>query len=445
MATTAAVSEESNLGAEGKKAVWGAFLGFFVDMYSVYLPVVVLAPAIIYFVSPELSPQATAIVQGGIFASALIGRPIGAFIFGHFADTVGRKRVAMISVAGFGIVTLIMALLPGYETLGIAAVVIFIFLRLIDGIFLGGEYTAASPLAMEYSPKEKRGLYGGLIMTGFPLAYVAISLITFLLLAVMPSDGLDSAYVQWGWRIPFFIGTAMALAFVVYYHFYVSESELWQESSGAQGGGQSPLRNLFTGQNRKNFLQVFVTMTGFWFAVNTMSAILPGTLGGLGLSGQSVSATLVVVFLVASVAYVVAGLVSQRMGRRAYLMVMGVVSAVAGALVYYVLASLSEPSLLVVMVLSSLLGVLSISIWGLATTYVNERFRTEVRASGFGLGYSLAVVIPAFYAFYQAGLSSVIPFEYTPLVFLVLSGILVFVGAAWGPETKDVDFRDEVK
>jgi MFS family permease len=126
-----------------------------------------------------------------------------------------------------------MALLPGYEQWGIAAVIIFIALRLVDGVFLGGEYTSANPLAMEYSPKEKRGLYSALIMTGYPLALAAISAITTVLLFLLPAGDINSPYVQWGWRIPFLIGAALAFALVVYYARSVSESELFEESGGA--------------------------------------------------------------------------------------------------------------------------------------------------------------------------------------------------------------------
>jgi hypothetical protein len=83
--------------------------------------------------------------------------------------------------------------------------------------------------------------------------------------------------------------------------------------------------------------------------------------------------------------------------------------------------------------------------WGLATTYINERFHTSVRASGFGLGYSLAVILPAFYAYYQAGLATFMPFEYTALPLLVIGAILILAGAAWGPETRDVDFSEDVQ
>jgi len=90
-------------------------------------------------------------------------------------------------------------------------------------------------------------------------------------------------------------------------------------------------------------------------------------------------------------------------------------------------------------------AVLVVGPWGLVTTYINERFHTSVRASGFGLGYSLAVILPAFYAYYQAGLANIMPFEYTPLPLLVIGALLIIGGAAWGPETKDVDFSEDVR
>src|ERR671933_860045 len=136
------------LGPKGRKAVRGAFVGFFVDMFDVYLPIVVLAPATVYFVSPALSAPVTAIISGSIFAATLVGRPIGSFIFGHFADAIGRRRTTIISVAGFGVVTLLMALLPGYQQWGIAAVILLIALRPIHGVFLRGEDNSANPLAL---------------------------------------------------------------------------------------------------------------------------------------------------------------------------------------------------------------------------------------------------------------------------------------------------------
>ncbi len=440
---TAASGQQEELNPRAKSAIRGAWFGFFVDMFDIYLPIVVLAPALVYFVAPEMGTVEKSIVSGSIFAATLIGRPIGSFIFGHFADAIGRRRTTIISVTGFGICTLLMALLPGYQELGIVAVIIFVLLRLVDGVFLGGEYTAANPLAMEYSPKEKRGFYSALIMSGYPLAFAAISAITTVLLFLVPAGDINSPYVQWGWRIPFVIGAALAFALVFYYVRSVEESELFEEA----GGTEAPLRQLFTNwENLRSFLQVFVLMTGFWLTLQTVAAILPNLLGDpVGLSQTNTTITLVVSNVVLVAGYFSAGIISQRVGRRPYLIAMGLVAAVAGTFLYYLLLSAPPQNLLLVIVLATIVTLLVVSPWGITTAYINERFRTGIRASAFGIGYSLAVVIPSFYAYFQAGLAAFMPFEYTVLVLVVVGALLIVVGAALGPETKDVDFAEDVQ
>ncbi|HZB83729.1 MAG TPA: MFS transporter [Rubrobacteraceae bacterium] len=432
-----------------KSAVRGAVLGFFVDMFDLYLPIVVLAPALIYFVSPEIDETTKTIIGAFIFATALIGRPVGALIFGGLADSIGRRRTTIISISGFGAVTLLLALMPGYQYIGIAAPIIFIILRFVDGVFIGGEYSAANPLAMEYSPREKRGYYGGMIIAAFPFAYACISVITMILLFIMPSEGINSPYVQWGWRIPFVIGAALSFAFVLYYVRYVSESELWEgvkRDAEARGDTSSPLRRLFQGENLKDFLQVFVLMSGLWFIINPVFAILPGLLSSeVGLSSTNATIALVIMSLVMTGAYWAAGAISQRTGRRTFFMFMAVFAAVGATSIYYVLLSTTPQNLFVVTLMIIGIAILSAPVWGVGPTYVNERFHTGVRASAYGLGYSLAVIIPSFYALYQAGLAQFMPSQYTVLVLLVIGSILIFVGAAWGPETKDVDFSQDLK
>jgi MFS family permease len=440
MATVANGQQES-LDPRAKHAIRGAWFGFFVDMFDIYLPIVVLAPALIYFVSPDLDTTTKAVVSGTIFAATLLGRPIGSVIFGHFADSIGRRRTTIISVSGFGVVTLLIALLPGYQQWGLSAVILLIVLRLVDGVFLGGEYTSANPLAMEYSPKEKRGFYSAVIMSGYPLAFATISAITTVLLLFIPAGDVNSPYVQWGWRIPFVIGALLAFALVFYYVYLVDESELFEES----GGGGSPLRQLFTErENLLSFLQVFVLMTGFWLTLQTVAAILPGLLADpVGLSKTNTTITLVVSNVVLVGGYIASGVISQRVGRRPFLIVYGLVAAVAGTFLYYLLLSAPPQNLFLVILLTTIITLLVVSCWGLTTAYINERFQTGIRASAFGIGYSLAVVLPSLYAYYQAGLAAFMPFEYTVLVLLAIGALLMVAGAVWGPETKDVDFSQE--
>jgi MFS family permease len=423
-----------------QRAVRGAFFGFFVDMFDIYLPVVVLAPAIKYFVSPELSDGATSLVTGAIFASTLVGRPVGALIFGHYADRIGRKRATLVSVTGFGVLTLVIGCLPGYEAWGVASVVLFIALRFIVGVFVGGEYTAASPLAMEYSPKERRGQNSARIMTGFPLAFFTISGLTLLVLQVAPSGDPSSPYSVWGWRIPFFVGGLLALAFVFYFARHVDESEVFEE---AGGNDDAPIKQLLSRETIGHFAQVFVLMTGFWLSLNTVTAILPGVLTDtIGLSDTQASFTLMIAALANVAGYLVVGSVAQRFGRRPFLIAWGLSAAVVATIVYAVLIATRPSALAAVIVLSAAVVVLVNPCWAMITAYINERFHTGVRASGFGLGYSLAVVIPSFYAFYQSVLGKVMNPDYTVLVLLVIGGLLITLGGWMGPETRDVDMGE---
>ena len=125
-------------------------------------------------------------------------------------------------------------------------------------------------------------------------------------------------------------------------------------------------------------------------------------------------------------------------------MVWAGLAAVGATSLYYVLLSTTPQNLVVVTLMIIGIAVMSSPVWGVGPTYINERFHTGVRASAYGLGYSLAVIIPSFYALYQAGLARFMPSQYTVLVLLVIGSILIFIGAAWGPETKDVDFSQEV-
>lgn len=422
---------------QARHAVWGAFIGFFVDNYDIFLPIIALAPAIAYFIPKTIPPATAAVASAMIFATTLIGRPLGAFIFGHFADTIGRKRTTVISVTGFAIVTLLIAALPGYQQWGSAVIYIFIALRLIDGIFLGGEYTSASPLAMEYCPKPKRGLYGAVIQSAASLGTAAISLVTLAVLLVLPAVGPNAPYLQWGWRIPFLVGAAMAFWLAYYYQRSVDESELWRKAAHTK----APLKSLFQGENLRSFLQVFTVMTGFWLSLNASLAVMPGLLvTQMGVRGPSLTFVLVVAYVVLAVVYIIGGVVSQRVGRRTYLMVMSALSAIFGTWCYYLLINTGPGSFSTVLWLTTLTTCLVVAPGALSTVYINERFRTGVRASGFGLGYSLAIILPAFYVFYQSALTAFMPAKYTVLVLVVVGAALIFIGAAWGPETKDADF-----
>lgn len=435
-----------DLAAKRRSASIGAFFAEFVDMFDIYLPTVILTPALIYFQPDTMSAGLSGILTSLVFVTTLLGRPVGAAIFGAIADRLGRRRSTIISVSGFGVVTLLIACLPGYSTVGILSYWLLIALRFLDGVCLGGGYTGALPLAMEYSEKNKRGLLGGVILAAFPLAYLVINLLGMASFALFPLAGPDSPYAMWGWRIPFVLGAVLAGLLALYYVRSVSESQIWESSEApATEKKVSPLRTILSGATGKDFLQVFLMMTGFWLTQNMVTLYLPTTVlnTNLHLSGQRLTLTLLIAYACLIGSYIGSGVIAQRIGRRRFFMILGVAIATVGSALLALLVTRTQIQFGLLILLVAVFSILVTAPWGVVLPYINERFHTGVRSTGFGLGFSASVIIPSFYAFFMAGLGHVMPYALTSVVLLFIGGILGSVGAAVGPETKDVDFSKE--
>jgi MFS family permease len=263
-----------------------------------------------------------------------------------------------------------------------------------------------------------------------------------LMFTLFPLNGVHSPYAQWGWRIPFVIGAILAGVLALYYVYKVSESEIWKEEAGQVVREKLPLSDLIRGKSGRNLLQVLIMMTGFWLTQNIITIFLPTGLlvRSLHLTGFQMTSTLLISYAVLFFSYIGSGLIGQRIGRRRFFIVVGPAIATVGAGIMYVLSNVDGLTLPVIILLVTLLSVLVTSPWGVIVTYINERFVTDVRATGFGVGFSLSVIIPSFYAFYMNWLSAIMPFRMTAVVLLAIGGLIGMAGAIMGPETKDVDF-----
>jgi MFS family permease len=422
------------LSPAARKAIIAGFVGFMVDFFDIYLPALVLAPVMTFFEPANLSPAATTTVYYFTIVATLLGRPCGAVIFGHWADKIGRRRTTMVSIVGFAAFTLLIALLPGYESIGLWSLTLLILIRFTGGIFMGGEYTSNNTLALEMVPKDRRGFVGGLVQGAFPLGFALTTIVTTIMLAITTKE----QYFAWGWRIPFVLGFLISVAFLLYY-ITVPESPMWQTSEKHT----APLKAVLSGRHLRTLGQIFLMMTGFWL-VGQPSTLMPSLMiRQFHLGSQLTSNT----FLFASIglffAFVAWALLSQMIGRRPTIVIAScVVLVVAPALYYSLVANaLSGGSPMVTATLAGLLHMVSISPWGVVTVYICERFPTYVRASGYGIGYSLAVVIPSFSGIYLLWLARFMPYLYTPLVLLGVAGVLMITGALLGPETRDAELH----
>jgi MFS family permease len=235
-----------------RRAVRGGILGNFVDQFDIFLPVIALTPA----ASVVFGPGDLVRNAGLVFVATLLGRPVGAAIFGPISDRFGRTWTTRVALAGVAATTFLIAFVPGYSVLGAGTLFFIVGLRFLGGVFLGGEYTSAVPLAMEWSVPKRRGLASGFIMWMSPWANATIAGIVFVLLSTFS----PAMYGAWGWRVPFLLGSALAVAMLAYYRYAVVDSPAWKHAAKKP----NPLKEIFVGPHRRALLQVFVLMSGLW-------------------------------------------------------------------------------------------------------------------------------------------------------------------------------------
>ena len=403
-----------------RSAARAGLLGNYVDQVDIFLPVIALAPA----AAIVLGPEGAAAQTGLIFVATLLGRPLGAAIFGSIADHRGRTSTTKVAIAGIAITTLLIALIPSHDVAGVGTLWMFVALRLIGGIFLGGEYTAAIPLAMEWAQPRRRGLLSGGIMAMSPLANAFIAGLTLVLVQTL---GLD-VYAAWGWRVPFLIGALMAAGLLWYYAARVEDSPL----TASAGRRTRPLREVLTGRYRRQLWQVFVLMTGLWLLTQMAIPVLTGMLREAPQIGPAaIPFIMIIATLVSAVTMLAAGALSQRIGRRRFFVAFGALALIAAPLCFaWALTSRGAGTIVAV----SLLQVVTVSAYGPVGAYLAERFSTGVRASGYGVGYSLSIVAPALYPFWLPGLQAQLGQVAAVGVVLAVASALLIIGAALGPE-----------
>lgn len=204
---------------------------------------------------------------------------------------------------------------------------------------------------------------------------------------------------------------------------------------------KSPLIELFRGPNRLIFGQVFLVMSGVWFMLNAAVSILPGVLLSVRhVNSLSVAYAQLAASLVLALTQIPVGIFGQNIGRRRFLALFGLADLTVGSVSSFLLVRGGSRSTTELVVLVTLVIFCAMSIWANITAYLSERFSTGVRASGYGVGYSAAIIVPAFSSIYMLGLRRLgIPYEYTQIVILALGGLLTLVGALAGPETRHVD------
>ncbi|MCQ4198308.1 MHS family MFS transporter, partial [Streptomyces parvulus] len=341
----------------------------------------------LYF--PAGSSTAGVLAAFATFAVGFLARPIGGIVAGQLGDKKGRKPMLVLALTLMGVATTGIGLLPTYETIGVAAPILLVLLRIAQGVAVGAQWGGAMLLATEYAPEGKRGIYGSVVQLGVPIGVVTANTV-FLLAGAFTSE---PAFEAWGWRVPFLVGL-LVLGLARYIHTRVEETPEFREAERSlaekeQGEQTSPLRIIV-----RDHLGT-VLLAGGSFAVNTatfyilITGVLDYTTRELDMEHGAVLAVSLCVSLTQLVLIPVSAALSDRFGRiRVYTV------GAAGIAVWAVpLFLLIDTGSLVWLAVGTFVASCFLSImYGPQAALFAELFTPEMRYTGASLGYQIAAV-----------------------------------------------------
>jgi MFS family permease len=189
-----------------RRAGVGAFIGSTIEWFDFYIYGTASALVFDEVFFPELTGAVGTLVAFATFWVGFLARPLGGIIFGHFGDRLGRKKTLVITLLMMGVSTTLIGVLPGYASIGVAAPILLVCIRMVQGIGLGGEWGGSVLIASEHAPKGKSVLYGAFAQQGSPVGN-ALSTLSFLLISQLP----DEDFVSWGWRVPFLASAGLVI------------------------------------------------------------------------------------------------------------------------------------------------------------------------------------------------------------------------------------------
>nr|WP_280873603.1 MFS transporter [Streptomyces sp. CZ24] len=341
----------------------------------------------LYF--PADNPTAGVLAAFATFAVGFLARPIGGIVAGQLGDKKGRKPMLVLALTVMGLATTGIGLLPTYETIGVAAPILLVLLRIAQGVAVGAQWGGAMLLATEYAPEGKRGIYGSVVQLGVPIGVVTANSV-FLAAGALTSD---SAFTSWGWRVPFLVGL-LVLILAWYIHTRVEETPEFRQAEQALAEKEkreqnSPLRTILRGHLGT------VLLAGGSFAVNTatfyilITGILDYTTRELGMERGPVLAVSLCVSLTQLVLIPASAALSDRVGRlRVY------AAGAAGIALWAVpLFLLVDTGSLLWLAVGTFVASCFLSImYGPQAALFAELFTPEMRYTGASLGYQISAV-----------------------------------------------------
>ena len=372
-----------------------------------------------------------------IYTTTFIFRPVGGAIFGRVGDRIGRKNAMVVTLLGLGLVIFATGFLPTYAAIGIAAPLLLFLFRIITGIFAGGEYGNSSSILMESVGIKKRGIWGAAIQSGYPIGYTLAAVIFLALHYVFPG----SSFAISGWRWMFYIGIIPVIIGLVI-RLSMPESVLWSDLSKKKKISKAPLRTLFS--NRKSFAGVItgmLAMTGIAWVYGLTLGFFPTVLSVHNFMGFPDFIYVVIIAIIVSlVGYMIAGGVSERIGRRNMMIVYSVLAIIFAIPLTYAIMT-HTLGFYGAIFFASVIAFLTTGIYGVIPAFLSEKFPTSIRSSGVGVGFNGGFILGNWSTVF---LLLIVGFAATTFfawwgVFIIIGELFILASALLSKETKGID------
>ncbi|CCM76988.1 MFS transporter [Rhizobium mesoamericanum] len=367
----------------------GTTIEFF-DFY-VYATAAVLVFPTLFF--PNSDPTTALLASFATFSIAFFARPLGAVVFGHFGDRIGRKTTLVAALLTMGISTVVIGLLPSYESIGVIAPLLLALCRFGQGFGLGGEWGGAVLLATENAPEGKRSWYGMFPQLGAPVGLFLSSGIFWLLLQVMSQDAL----LSWGWRVPF-ISSILLIVIGLWVRLSITETPAFQKAIDKQERVAVPVAVLFRKHKRSLFLGTFVALATFVLFYIGSAYLLSYNVKVLKIPFLDALEIQIVGSIAFGIFIPIVGKLAERFGRRKMLIITTVLIGIFSFFLPGLMTGGEGSIVVFAIVAMALMGMT----YGLIGTALAAPFPTAVRYTGASITFNLAGIFGASLAPYIA-------------------------------------------
>lgn len=411
-----------------RRIVWSSLIGTSVEWYDflVYGAATALVFNKIFF--PAGNATLATIAAFGTYAVGFLARPLGAAVFGHHGDRIGRKAMLAITIIVMGLGTFLIGLLPTYEQIGVAAPLLLVGLRFLQGIGLGGEWGGAVLMVVENCPRQKRGLLGSAVQVGYPLGNLA-AVGMLALVGRLP----EGDFMAWGWRIPFVV-SVLLVGVGLYIRLSLEETAAFRQVKARNDVAKVPLVEVFRHHRRPFFTAVGLKISEIaYMSIASVFAISYVTTN-LGLSRALALNGVLAASLVALFAIPLFGWLSDRFGRK-IMFYASCVFSVLFAFPLFWLMDTRDPTLVVLAIVTAItFG--QMVMFGVGAPWYSELFTARLRYSGASLGFQVGAALSGgFSPLIAASLMAWSGGATWPVsVFLILCALITATAAYFAPE-----------